>query len=88
MDKLAKRVAVTATVFAATSAIVIGVGLLRVGSKLEQDISSSKPAEAPKLSNALTVAEEPVAVPAPVPSPAAPEPQQDLAAAFGNAVGV
>jgi hypothetical protein len=91
MDKLAKRVAIAATVFAAASVIVLGVGLLRMGSKLEQDSASSKPAEAAKLANALTLAEEPVAAPAPapVPAPAAAAPaQQDLAAAFGNALGV
>jgi hypothetical protein len=89
MDKLAKRVAIAATLFAAASVIVIGVALLRVGSKLEHDAAPSKPSEAPKLSNALTLPEEPVAAPTPAPSPApAAQPQQDLAAAFGNALGV
>ena len=92
MDKLAKRAAVAVAVLIAVGVIGLGVGLTLIGAKLEQDTSKSKAADSRKLSAALTLpAAEPVAAPAPppIPAPAVVEAaKQDLASAFGAALGV
>ena len=94
MDKLAKRVGVAALVFIASAGSLVAFGLYRMASSME---SSGPPSDAkPKLAAALNLPDVPPPPAAPQAEPAKPADapaiveaaKQDLASAFGSALGV